>query len=71
MAAVLDTSVIIELARGNERVRQRVLESDKEFYITTITKFELLVGLPKKDELMWLDFLERLPFDDKASEVAA
>jgi tRNA(fMet)-specific endonuclease VapC len=70
MGAVLDTNVIIEIAR-NEELLDKVLKLDNTFYITSITRFELLVGLPRKEELIWLDSLLELPFDRKSAEVAA
>ncbi|MDV3103781.1 type II toxin-antitoxin system VapC family toxin [Thermococcus waiotapuensis] len=44
---------------------------DKTFYVTSITRFELLVGLPKKEELIWLNSLIELPFEGKSAEMAA
>ncbi len=35
--AVLDTNVIIEIARGNRKVLNAVLAEDNYFYITSIT----------------------------------
>ncbi|WP_461864324.1 type II toxin-antitoxin system VapC family toxin [Thermococcus sp.] len=71
MGAVIDTNVIIEMARGNEEVLNAVLKLDRTFYVTSITRFELLVGLPRKDELIWLNSLIELPFEGKSAEVAA
>ena len=71
MGAVLDTNVIIEIARNNEEVFERVAALDKTFYITSITKFEILAGMPRKDELIWLETLIELPFDGKCAEMAA
>ncbi|MHA1594376.1 MAG: type II toxin-antitoxin system VapC family toxin [Candidatus Baldrarchaeia archaeon] len=71
MGAVLDTSVIIEIARGNEKVLKKVLSLDNTFYITSITKFEIFVGFPKKDELLWINSLTELPFNGKSAEIAA
>ncbi|RLI75882.1 type II toxin-antitoxin system VapC family toxin [Archaeoglobales archaeon] len=71
MGTVLDTNVIIEVARGNESVLKKVLSVDTHFYITTITSFEILVGAPKLKEMGLLNSLERLPFDGRSAEVAA
>ncbi len=71
MGAVLDTNVIIEIARGNDEVFEKITALDNTFYITSITKFEILLGMPKKDELIWLETLIELPFDGKCAEVAA
>ncbi|NJE04305.1 type II toxin-antitoxin system VapC family toxin [Thermococcus sp. MV11] len=71
MGAVLDTNVIIEIARGKGEVLDRVTSLDSTFYITSITKFEILLGMPRKDELIWLEALIELPFDGKCAEMAA
>ncbi|AFL95213.1 hypothetical protein containing PIN domain 18 [Thermococcus cleftensis] len=71
MGAVLDTNVIIEIVRGNGEVLNRVTSLDSTFYITSITKFEILLGMPRKDELIWLEALIELPFDGKCAEMAA
>ncbi len=59
------------MARGNEKVLNTVLKLDRTFYVTSITRFELLVGLPRKDELIWLNSFIELPFEGKSAEVAA
>ena len=69
--AGLDTDVIIEIARGNREVFEKVTALDNTFYITAITKFEILVGMPKKDELICLKALIELPFDGKCAEMAS
>lgn len=71
MGAVLDTNVIIEIAGGNSEVFEKVTALDNTFYITAITKFEILVGTPRKDELIWLETLIELPFDGKCAEMAS
>jgi len=71
MGAVFDTNVIIEIARDKRDLLNNVLEFDKTFYVTSTTRFELLVGLPRKDEVIWLDPLIELPFDRKSAEIAA
>jgi predicted nucleic acid-binding protein len=59
------------VARGNETVLKRVLSIDNHFYITVVTKFEILIGIPKLKEMDFLDSFEKLPFDDRSAEVAA
>ncbi len=71
MGAVLDTNVIIEIARGNREILEKALGLDNTFYITSITKFEILIGFPKKDELIWLNSLIELPFDGRSAGIAA
>ncbi len=71
MATVLDTNIIIELVRGNKEIIELLKDVDKEYYITSITKFEILVGVPKEEELFWINFFPTLDFDSKAAEIAA
>ncbi|GAB6136537.1 type II toxin-antitoxin system VapC family toxin [Thermococcus prieurii] len=71
MGAVLDTNVIIKIARDNDEVFDKVTALDNTFYIAPITKFEILTGMPRKDELIWLETLIELPFDGKCAEMAA
>ncbi|WP_232194582.1 hypothetical protein [Thermococcus sp. PK] len=40
--------MIIEIARGNREILEKALDLDNTFYITSITKFEILIGFPKK-----------------------
>ncbi len=69
--AVLDTNVIIEIARGNRRVLDSVLSADRYFYITSITRFEILVGAPKLAELDLMNALECLNFDSTSADLSA
>ena len=71
MGSVLDTSVIIEIARGNDRVLSEVTSLDKSFYITSITVFEIFVGKTSKEELLWISSLPVLPLDEEAAKTAA
>ncbi len=50
MGQSLNTNVIIEMAGGNEEVFNTVLKLDRTFYVASITRFELLVNLPRKEE---------------------
>ncbi len=68
---VLDTNVILEIAEDSKDVLNAVLGFDKTFYVTSIARFELLVRLPRKDGLVWLESLIELPFDKKSAEIAA
>ncbi len=69
--AVLDTNVIIKIARGNREVLNAVLAEDNYFYITSITWFEIKVGAPKLAELNLMSSLECLNFDRKSADLAA
>ncbi|GEM_PF-616001 len=71
MGAVLDTNVVIEIAVGNKEVLDKVLSVDNEFYLTTISRFELLSGNLTDRERFWIDQLVSLPLDDDSSELAA
>ncbi len=71
MGSVLDTSVIIEIARGNNKVLEKVLSLDKNFYVTSITIFEIFVGRPYKEELLWISSLPVLPFNSESAKMAA
>lgn len=71
MGSVLDTSVIIEIARGNNKVLEKVLSLDKNFYVTSITIFEIFVGRPSKEELLWINSLPVLPFNSESARTAA
>ncbi|MCS7103531.1 MAG: type II toxin-antitoxin system VapC family toxin [Candidatus Korarchaeum sp.] len=71
MGSVLDTKVVIEIAAGNKRVLDEVLALDSTFCLTAITRFELLLGDLTDEERFWIGQLTSLPFDDKASDVAA
>jgi predicted nucleic acid-binding protein len=51
MGIVSDTNVIMEVARGNEDVLKRVHSIDNHFYITVVTEFEILIGIPKLKEM--------------------
>lgn len=70
MGKILDTRVIIEIAKGNKNVLDCVISLDKEFYITSITRFEILVGFPKKIEILLINALKTLDFDGKSADVA-
>ncbi|WP_456475848.1 type II toxin-antitoxin system VapC family toxin [Candidatus Pyrohabitans sp.] len=72
MEAVLDTSVIIAIAKNNEEVIEE-LKSFRgwKFYITSITNFELKVGFLSEKERAILEAIPKLPFDERASDVAS
>ena len=59
------------MAGGNEETLNAVLKLDRTFYVASITRFELLMDLPKKDELIWLNSLIELSFEGKSAEIAA
>jgi hypothetical protein len=69
--AVLDTNVIIEIARGNKELLDSVLSADSYFLITSITRFEIMIGAPKLVELDLISSLDCLPFDEKSADISA
>lgn len=70
MDALLDTSVIIEMFRGNERVRNRLIELGLNYGISTITLFELHCAHLKPREELMLEKLPKLPFDEESAKLA-
>ncbi len=73
MERVLDTSVIIALARDDKRVLEYLTTNHKSttFYITAITRFELKCGRTKEVKDYYINMLKTLPFDDKSADVAS
>ncbi len=70
MDALLDTSVIIEVFRGNERVRDRLIELGLNYGISTVTLFELHCARLKPREELMLEKLPKLPFDEGSAKLA-
>ncbi len=70
MDAILDTSVIIEIFRGNERVRDRLAEMGMSYGISTITLFELYCGRLKPKEELMLEKITKMPFDGESARLA-
>lgn len=70
MDALLDTSVIIEMFRGNERVKNRLIELGLNYGISTITLFELHCAHLKPREELMLEKLPKLPFDEESAKLA-
>ena len=72
MEAIIDTSVVIEIAKDNRSIIEQ-LEKFRgwKFYITTITNFELKVGVLSEKERAIIDALPKLSFDERASNIAA
>jgi len=72
MEAIVDTSVVIEIAKDNRSVIEQ-LERFRgwKFYITTINNFELKVGVLSERERVIIDALPKLAFDERASNIAA
>ncbi len=73
MERVLDTSMIIALARDDKKVLDYLTTNHKNttFYITAVTRFELKCGKTKEIEDHYINMLKALPFDDKSADVAS
>jgi len=69
MDAILDTSVIIEIFRGNKDVIDK-LSKDLEYGISVITLFELYCGRLKEREEIFLEKVPKLSFDEKSAKLA-
>jgi predicted nucleic acid-binding protein len=54
MKILLESSAIIEYLKGNIYVRE-ILEKAEDFYVSSLSVFEVLLGKVKEDEI--LDFL--------------
>ena len=70
MDAILDTSVIIEVFKGNEKVLNTLLRENLVLGIATITLFELYCGSLKEREKLMLEKLPKLEFDEKSAKIA-
>jgi len=69
MDAILDTSVVIELFRGNRRVLE-ALPKDLIYGISVITLFELYCGSLKEREEIFLEKIPKLNFDERSAKLA-
>ncbi len=71
MVVVLDTSVLIDIFRGNKKTLEELKKYKEEiFAITSITLFELWQGKLKEVEKFVLDNLPKYPFDEKSAKLA-
>ncbi len=70
-AVILDTSVVIELLRGNESIRKTVQElaRGKNAVITAITKYEVLAGL-KEEKRSIMELVPCVDFGCKTARIA-
>ena len=69
MDAILDTSVIIELFKGNREVLEK-LSRDTVYGISVITLFELYCGTLKEREEIFLDRVPKLNYDESSARLA-
>ena len=70
MDAVLDSSVIIEIFRGNREVLDELERRKLVYGISTVTLFELHCGQLKEKEELMLEKLPKLPFDERSARTA-
>ncbi|WP_456421042.1 type II toxin-antitoxin system VapC family toxin [Thermococcus sp.] len=69
MAELLDTSVVIELFKGNQKVSVQLSE-DAEYALPSIVLFELLCGNLKPRQRLVLEKMPVLDFDRASAEIA-
>jgi len=69
MVKLLDTNVVIELFKGNQKVVLQ-LPADEEYALPSIVLFELLSGNPKPRQKLALEKLPVVDFDRISAEVA-
>ncbi len=69
MDAILDTSVIIELFKGNREILEK-LSRDLVYGISVITLFELYCGMLKEREEIFLDKMPKLNYDENSARLA-
>jgi predicted nucleic acid-binding protein len=71
MDAILDTSVIIEIFKGNKRILHELKKDKTVVYgISVITLFELYCGNLKEREELFLEKIPKLSFDEKSAKFA-
>lgn len=71
---IFDTNILIELYRGNDQVKEKILGMDVNvFYISTVTVAEFLAGARNKKELAsigkQLDKYSNLPITTDISDL--
>ena len=69
MDAILDTSVIIELFKGNRKMLER-FSKDLVYGISVISLFELHCGTLKGREEIFLDKIPKLSYDENSAKLA-
>ena len=70
MDAILDTSIIIEIFRGNNKIIAQLLNKELIVGLSAITLFELYCGTLKEKEELMLEKLPKLEFDEKSAKIA-
>ncbi|MBO8174999.1 MAG: type II toxin-antitoxin system VapC family toxin [Thermococcus sp.] len=70
MDGLLDTSVIIEIFRGNKKVLDTLVKKGLIYGVSTITLFELHCGTLKEREELMLEKLPKLEFEEESAKIA-
>ncbi len=70
MDAILDTSVIIELFKGNKIILDKLKNETTVYGISVITMFELYCGSLKEREEIFLERIPKIEFDEKCAKFA-
>lgn len=74
---LLDTSILIEYFRKKDKAKSQLVGLSKKalkLKVSSITKYEILVGSNQNQSKFWEDFFEFtevLPFDSGCAEIAA
>ncbi len=69
MDAIIDTSVIIEIFRGNKTTLNNLRDKELTYGITTITLFELYCGTLKEKEELMIEKLPKTGFEEKSARI--
>ena len=70
MDAIIDTSVVIEIFRGNNKVLKTLLEEKLVYSLSAITLFEIYCGSLKEREVLMIEKMPKLNFDEKSARMA-
>ncbi|MDI9609986.1 MAG: type II toxin-antitoxin system VapC family toxin [Archaeoglobales archaeon] len=69
MDGILDSSLIIELFKGNAKILN-ALPRDLNYFIATITVFELYCGKLKEREEIMIEKLPKVEFCENSAKIA-
>jgi hypothetical protein len=67
--AIVDTSVIIEIFKGNSKVLDSIRSHNLVYGISTVTLFELSCVELKEKEKLFLEYIPKLDFDSRCAEI--
>lgn len=69
MDAIIDTSIVIEIFRGNETILNNLRDKEFTYGITTITLFELYCGTLKEKEELMIEKLPKTEFEERSARI--